>query len=111
MLYFGLVMCKSDEGDLESLRFWVGILMLISAGSFLYVATIHILPEVYDTSSGHDHAGEGSESHDATLQGYNDLRLKNSEMIEAEKKKVSKTCGKGVQLFALLTGLYLPILL
>jgi hypothetical protein len=38
--------------------FWVGILLLISAGSFLYVATIHILPEVYcntDIHRPHDH--------------------------------------------------------
>jgi hypothetical protein len=38
--------------------FWVGILLLISAGSFLYVATIHILPEVYcntEIHRPHDH--------------------------------------------------------
>lgn len=61
--------------------------MLISAGSFLYVATIHILPEVYDTSSGHDHVDEDEESKkiDANLQGYNDLRLKNADTEELEK--------------------------
>jgi len=40
----------------EQLMFWVGILLLVSAGSFLYVATIHILPEVFsDEAGGHDH--------------------------------------------------------
>jgi zinc transporter 9 len=33
--------------------FWVGILLLVSAGSFLYVATIHILPEVYCNTDIH----------------------------------------------------------
>ena len=25
--------------------FWVGILLIISAGSFLYIASMHVLPE------------------------------------------------------------------
>lgn len=33
--------------------FWVGILLLVSAGSFLYVATIHILPEVFCNTDIH----------------------------------------------------------
>ena len=47
VMYFGLCASQKASTDMESLQFWVGILMLISAGSFLYVATIHILPEVY----------------------------------------------------------------
>ena len=45
--------------------FWVGILLIISAGSFIYVATIHILPEVlYDKDThGHDH-GKGMKRED-----------------------------------------------
>jgi len=34
-----------------------GILLLFSAGTFLYVATVHVLPEV--ASSGHRHTGGG----------------------------------------------------
>ena len=34
-----------------------GIAMLFSAGTFLYVATVHVLPEV--TSVGHSHGGNG----------------------------------------------------
>lgn len=33
--------------------FWVGILLLVSAGSFLYVACIHILPEVFCNTDIH----------------------------------------------------------
>ena len=53
LIFFGLVLSQSQANDLGMLQFWVGILMLISAGSFLYVATIHILPEVY--AMEHDH--------------------------------------------------------
>ena len=34
-----------------------GIAMLFSAGTFLYVATVHVLPEV--TNVGHSHGGSG----------------------------------------------------
>ena len=47
-LFFALSMTNDGSTDLVALSFWVGILMLISAGSFLYVATMHILPEVYN---------------------------------------------------------------
>ncbi len=38
--------------DPNLLTFWVGIILLFSAGSFLYVATIHILPEVFGDAHG-----------------------------------------------------------
>ena len=50
VLYFGLVSARKEVEDLSSLRYLIGVLMLLSAGSFIYVATIHILPGVYDTS-------------------------------------------------------------
>ena len=53
LVYFGLVAAESEATDLGRLQWWVGILMLLSAGSFLYVATIHILPEVY--AMDHEH--------------------------------------------------------
>jgi len=37
-----------------------GIAMLFSAGTFLYVATVHVLPEVTNLGHGHSHGG-GSE--------------------------------------------------
>ena len=115
LLYYGLVLSKKEAGDLDSIRFWVGILMLISAGSFLYVATIHILPEVYDTSPGHGKVEEDDEEEanfDPSLQGYKDLKIKDSETGEFElKKRESKHYCKIVQLTALLLGLYLPVLL
>lgn len=36
----------------DFLRFYVGVLLLVSSGTFLYVSTIHILPEVFGEKSG-----------------------------------------------------------
>lgn len=63
--------------------------MLISAGSFLYVATIHILPEVY--AMEHDHG--------ATSPAQQALKY--------QETHYSKTIELGV----LLVGLYLPMAL
>lgn len=55
--YFGLILWGTRV-DEDLLMFWVGILLLVSAGSFLYVATIHILPEVFcntDIHRPHEH--------------------------------------------------------
>jgi hypothetical protein len=49
--YFALLIWES--GDSKALMYWVGILLLVSAGSFIYVATIHILPEVYCNTEIH----------------------------------------------------------
>uniref|UniRef100_A0A8C4QTR0 Zinc transporter ZIP9 n=1 Tax=Eptatretus burgeri TaxID=7764 RepID=A0A8C4QTR0_EPTBU len=35
-----------------------GLALLFSAGTFLYVATVHVLPEVWDTGRGHGHRTE-----------------------------------------------------
>ena len=35
------------DNYLEQLKYWVGVLLMFSGGTFLYVSTIHILPEVY----------------------------------------------------------------
>jgi zinc transporter 9 len=30
---------------IDDLKYWIGVLLMISSGTFLYVATMHILPE------------------------------------------------------------------
>lgn len=62
--------------------------MLISAGSFLYVATIHILPEVY--ANDHVHGASPAEQ----LQKYQENHY-----------------SKSLELGVLLIGLYLPMAL
>lgn len=52
--YFSLGFLNVTIAD-DRLMFWVGILLLISAGSFLYVATIHILPEVFGDRANEHH--------------------------------------------------------
>jgi zinc transporter ZupT len=52
--YFLLILIETGSTvSPKQLMFWVGILLLLSAGSFLYVATIHILPEVYCNTDIH----------------------------------------------------------
>mmetsp|Transcript_11106 Transcript_11106/g.14965 ORF Transcript_11106/g.14965 Transcript_11106/m.14965 type:complete len:147 (+) Transcript_11106:687-1127(+) len=89
VLFFGLCASQQKSTDLNTLQFWVGILMLISAGSFLYVATIHILPEVY--AMEHSHGGASPVE----------------QMIKYQETHYSKSIELGV----LLLGLYLPMAL
>ena len=92
VVYFGLSWSQNGAAtDLMALQFWVGILMLISAGSFLYVATIHILPEVWE-SEGDNHG---------------DNKLSAAKQLEYDKKHYNKA----IELFVLMTGLYLPMML
>jgi hypothetical protein len=51
--FFLLILEHYTDVKQNMLMFWVGILLLLSAGSFLYVATIHILPEVYCNTEIH----------------------------------------------------------
>ncbi|CDW71694.1 zinc transporter zip9-like [Stylonychia lemnae] len=51
--FFSLMIWEEGAEDPSQLMFWVGILLLLSAGSFIYVATIHILPEVYCNTDIH----------------------------------------------------------
>jgi len=39
-----------------------GVAMLFSAGTFLYVATVHVLPEVTNLGHGHSHGGGGGDT-------------------------------------------------
>ena len=65
--------------------------MLISAGSFLYVATMHILPEVYSSPDGE----------------HGDTKISPAKLIEYNNKHYSKA----IELPILMAGLYLPMLL
>ena len=87
ILFFGLCATQSKAGDLSTLQFWVGILMLISAGSFLYVATIHILPEVYQMEHSHGNP------------------------VQKALKYQESHYSKSIELGVLLIGLYLPMAL
>jgi zinc transporter 9 len=75
---------------------WTGILLLFSAGTFLYVSLVHILPEVVS----HDHSSESNGSLD------NPAQKGPREPSPASHGKLSFT-----QLLALLLGLALPYFL
>jgi hypothetical protein len=46
MLTYG-VLYLAGRGSEEELKTRTGLLLLFSAGTFLYVSTVHILPEIY----------------------------------------------------------------
>jgi len=50
----------------------VSVCLLISAGTFLYVATMHVIPEVYGVAGHdhHDHHGHHHDSHEGLLNGH-----------------------------------------
>lgn len=59
-----------------------GIAMLFSAGTFLYVATVHVLPEMTQ-SSGHGHSSGGQGPHYTMLeQGVTKSNNKNLKFFE-----------------------------
>lgn len=50
-------MSSGKDKDTENYRL-LAICLLLSAGSFLYVATMHVMPEVYLKTHVHDHGHE-----------------------------------------------------
>lgn len=51
-----LLLTLHGHGNLDTLSA-TGTAMLFSAGTFLYVATVHVLPEVTNVGHGHSHGG------------------------------------------------------
>lgn len=73
--------------------FWCAILLLFSAGSFLYVATIHILPETY---------GKEEETHLVSVS---------KELGEKPVYSKDGDYSKSVQLVTMVAGTFTPLLL
>ena len=42
-----LLLTSMGLNESQDLSFFVGVLLLVSSGTFLYVSTIHILPQVF----------------------------------------------------------------
>jgi len=53
-----LLLTLHGQGKLDTFA-GTGTAMLFSAGTFLYVATVHVLPEVTNVGHGHSHGVEG----------------------------------------------------
>lgn len=53
-----LLLTLHGQGNLDTFAA-TGTAMLFSAGTFLYVATVHVLPEVTNVGHGHSHGVEG----------------------------------------------------
>lgn len=77
-----------------------GIAMLFSAGTFLYVATVHVLPEAASSSHGHSHGRSPASS--STSPGGGSPSASSSSPPSAMSK---------CDLFILVLGALLPLLL
>lgn len=82
------------KGGDEGILFWVGIMLIVSAGSFIYVATIHIMPEVL-SDSAEDHGHGHGHGPDENIHG--DLK--------------HNKYGKKYQLAMMVAGLLAPLAL
>ena len=74
---------------------------MISAGSFLYIATLHILPEVLSNSNdhhGHNFSEEKNMRHKKEKHGMG-------------KEQVVTERSKGVELAVMIAGLVAPLAL
>ena len=89
---------SNDNNENYSL---VSICLLLSAGSFLYVATMHVLPEVY-VISGHGH-GHGND---------HDLHTQSNEIIidSAKTEPVKATSAKLLDTITLIIGAVTPFI-
>lgn len=83
--YHILLSTKLEDNSKKDLGKWVGMLLLLSAGTFLFVATIQILPDV--------------------------LKSKEKEKLEAELSGKSRACNRFIELILIQLGMYSPILL
>lgn len=95
LTYFGIG--QEQKETLSSFNA-TGIAMLFSAGTFLYVATVHVLPEMTQTSGGHSH-GAGGQSPHYTMLEQQGLPTKNSKNM------------KFIELILLTAGALMPLLL
>lgn len=104
LTFFGIG--QEQKETLNSLNA-TGIAMLFSAGTFLYVATVHVLPELTSGSGGHSH------SHS---QSYSLLDQQQS-TSSSSVIQISNSVPKGYsgltyfELAILITGALLPLLL
>lgn len=105
LTYFGIG--QDQKETLKNVNA-TGIAMLFSAGTFLYVATVHVLPELTSgaAAGGHSHGSVSSPSSSAVR--YNQLE-------QGPGEKVIATKGYGAlrytELAILVTGALLPLLL
>lgn len=80
-----------------------GIAMLFSAGTFLYVATVHVLPELTHGAGGGGHSHGGLHSSNSSL---------NSQELPMVKASSPGFTGlKNGELFILICGALMPLLL
>lgn len=96
LTYFGIG--QEQKETLNSFNA-TGIAMLFSAGTFLYVATVHVLPEL--THNTHAHGGNNSSVRYSHLE----------DQISANVKTAGYHGLRNMELFILIFGAFLPLVI
>jgi hypothetical protein len=99
--FLSCVLTGDSSSSQESILFWVGILLIISAGSFIYVATVHILPEVLTPGEA-----TGQEHHH---HGHGNFLANKHEKGEVAPGNDSLQYSKAMQIAAMVVGLVAPL--
>ncbi len=84
-------------------QYGIGILFLLTGGIFLYVATMHVFPEVLGPVHEHQHEHE-HEPNSGRDQNQNEAR-------EAETKEPEAKIHTATKLCLIMVGLAFPLLL
>lgn len=104
LTYFGIG--QDQKETLKNVNA-TGIAMLFSAGTFLYVATVHVLPELTSGGGGGHSHGSGASPGSSSVR-YNQLEQGPGDLVISPR-------GYGAlrytELFILITGALLPLLL
>lgn len=105
LTYFGIG--QEQKETLNSVNA-TGIAMLFSAGTFLYVATVHVLPEL--TQGGHSHAA--SSSHSSSSHKYRQLNSEDD--MEQQTQNTPTATNNGLsysELIIMIFGAILPLVI
>lgn len=108
LITYGMIM-QYEVDDPSKMKWWTGVLLLFSAGTFLYVAIVDILPGVYESAGSGGMIDSGDR--DGSILGKPKTELphlhhQHHHHHHDGEKKLSR-----VQIVVLLVGIFFPMLL
>ncbi len=99
---YAILKSVSEAGNT---RYGIGILFLLTGGIFLYVATMHVLPEVLGPP--HQHAHEMTDEND-----HNQNQNQNqNEACKSDSKLPDGNIRSSLKIGLIMVGLAIPLLL
>jgi solute carrier family 39 (zinc transporter), member 9 len=97
----------SSSAEFE-MRKWTGILLLFSSGTFLYVATVHILPEIYAPSRHYRHV-RGSSANGILLGSLRDDDSHRHDWHEHDGEKTLSRAQMAMWVLGMITPFVLAV--